>query len=89
MVFLSYPLDIRVENWVTTLLFTVDHHGVPEQLRNYLPKKYFSQNYLLFNHFNFFLSGSDGSRQPSTLELEVAEFQGFEFGSLMKRVVSH
>ena len=32
-------------------------------------------------------SGVDGSRQPSVLELEVAEFQGFEFGKLVKRVV--
>lgn len=32
------------------------------------------------------LSSSDGSRQPSDLELEIAETQGFEFGNLLKRV---
>jgi len=35
------------------------------------------------------ITGADGSRQPSQLELDVAEFQGLEFGSLIKRVVSH
>ena len=33
------------------------------------------------------VSGADGSRMPSELEFEVAEFQGFEFGSMMKNVV--
>jgi NAD(P)H:quinone oxidoreductase type IV len=33
------------------------------------------------------LSAADGSRQPSELELEVAENQGFDFGTLLKRVV--
>jgi NAD(P)H dehydrogenase (quinone) len=34
------------------------------------------------------ISGSDGSRQPSELEFELAHFQGYEFGSLLKRVSS-
>ena len=33
------------------------------------------------------IAGSDGSRQPSQLELEVAETQGQEFGQLMNLVV--
>ena len=32
------------------------------------------------------IAGPDGSRQPSALELDVAKSQGFEFGSLLKRV---
>jgi NAD(P)H dehydrogenase (quinone) len=35
------------------------------------------------------ITGADGLRQPSDLEMKVAEFQGFEFGSLMKRVGSN
>ena len=33
------------------------------------------------------ITGSDGKRMPSELELEVAAFQGFEFGTLMKQFV--
>lgn len=32
------------------------------------------------------ITGGDGKRQPSQLELELAEFQGFDFGSLIRRV---
>lgn len=32
------------------------------------------------------VAGPDGSRQPSQTELENAETQGFDFGSLLKRV---
>ena len=32
------------------------------------------------------ISGPDGARQPTALELDVAHSQGFEFGSLLKRV---
>lgn len=34
------------------------------------------------------ISGSDGSRQANQLELDMAEFQGFDFGSLVNRLVS-
>ena len=32
------------------------------------------------------VTGADGARQPSELELDLARSQGFEFGSLLKRV---
>ena len=32
------------------------------------------------------LSGLDGSRQPSELELDIAHSQGSDFGNLLKRV---
>ncbi|CAF0728432.1 unnamed protein product [Brachionus calyciflorus] len=32
------------------------------------------------------LANPDGSRQPTELELEMAEIQGFEFGNLMKQI---
>ncbi|RNA00455.1 NAD(P)H:quinone type IV, partial [Brachionus plicatilis] len=34
------------------------------------------------------ITNSDGSRRPSDLELEVAHFQGLEFGMLIKKVVN-
>ena len=33
------------------------------------------------------LSGPDGKRQPTTLEKEAAECQGYEFGQLLLLVV--
>ncbi|CAF1028773.1 unnamed protein product [Brachionus calyciflorus] len=33
------------------------------------------------------ITGADGKRMPSQLELDVAHFQGLEFGNLLKRVV--
>ncbi len=32
------------------------------------------------------IAGPDGQRQPNELELETAEFQGFDFGSLVRRL---
>ena len=32
------------------------------------------------------ISGPDGSRQPSQLELDAAGFQGFDFGTLVRRL---
>jgi NAD(P)H dehydrogenase (quinone) len=31
------------------------------------------------------IAGGDGSRQPSAIELEAAEIQGLDFGTVVKR----
>jgi NAD(P)H dehydrogenase (quinone) len=64
------------------------HHGI-----NYVPIGY---KFSKLSEMNELHGGSpwgagtfaafDNKRKPSAFELELAEFQGFEFGNLMKRV---
>ena len=76
------------ETTALTLLPFLAHHGI-----NYVPIGY--KNPKLGDNTQVHggspwgagtITNSDGSRQPSELELDVAESQGFDFGTLLKRV---
>ena len=76
-------------HWGTSLLspysptyqkFAVAHHGVPE--RSLYVNSYFSLKRLYLTLFQ----ASDGSRQPSALEIELATIHGESFGTAIKKV---